>query len=107
MGPRLVYRSCWGACPMSRRALLPQSRRHVLVFDEDWAWLESAFGVYSPSRMGPGAAVRQIVHRYVKWLREREQGLLDASPALGPQPQPQADEAAVARTVFAGEEEQL
>jgi hypothetical protein len=74
---------------MSKRSQLPQSRHHVMIFDEDWQWLDLAFGKYSRSRLGPGVAIRQIVHRHVRQLRQvedqrvqaqtQEEELVDAS----------------------------
>jgi hypothetical protein len=63
---------------MSKRAELPQSRRHVLIFDEDWAWLDTQYGPYSKSRLGTGVAVRKIVHQRVQQLRQAEQDRIDS-----------------------------
>lgn len=57
---------------MSKKSLLPQSRRHIWVYDEDFEYLEKAFGKDTPSRMGVGPMVREIIHTYVKALRARE-----------------------------------
>jgi hypothetical protein len=56
---------------MSKRAELPQSRRHILVFDEDWDFLERAFGIGSPNRFGVGPAIRQIIHAKVKDMKAK------------------------------------
>lgn len=63
---------------MSKRAEIPQSRHHVLVFDEDWEWLEANYGRGSPSRIGPGVAVRKLVHAHIRLLRQKVQDLADA-----------------------------
>lgn len=73
---------------MSRRAKFPQSRRHVFVYDKDWAFLETHYGLQSPSKLGPGATIREIVHNYVERLRARTVQQLDtggssASPGAG------------------------
>ena len=62
---------------MSKRAIRPQSRRHILVYDEDWKWLETAFGASSPGRLGVGPIIRQIVHLYVGRLRSKTQIEID------------------------------
>lgn len=55
---------------MTKRSELPQRRRHVIVFDEDWEFLLRHYGADTDARLGAGAAVRQIVHARVKQLRE-------------------------------------
>jgi hypothetical protein len=62
---------------MSKRAEMPQSRRHVLVFDEDWEWLEDNYGRYSTSRIGTGVAVRKILHAHIRQLKQVVQDNLD------------------------------
>lgn len=63
---------------MSKKSELPQTRRHVLVFDEDWAWLEAQYGQYSASRIGTGTAIKTIIHHQVRALRQRVEDNLDA-----------------------------
>ena len=62
---------------MSKRAEMPQTRRHVLIFDEDWDWLESNYGRYSSSRIGTGVAVRKILHSHIRALKQQVQDNLD------------------------------
>ena len=62
---------------MSRRSVLPQGRRHIWVYDEDWEFLTEHFGPDSPSKMGVGPSIRNIVHIYVKRLRAKQQELID------------------------------
>lgn len=63
---------------MTKRSLIPQSRRHVHVYDEDWEFLA---GIYSPdngtSIRGPSHAIREIVHRQVGKIRERSERMID------------------------------
>ncbi len=63
---------------MSKKSELPQTRRHVLIFDEDWAWLEAQYGQYSISRIGTGTAIKTIIHHQVRALRQQVQDNLDA-----------------------------
>jgi len=60
---------------MSRKSLFPQSRRHIWVYDQDWEFLEKAFG----ARLGVGPAIRNILHIYVGNLKDRAQAQLDAA----------------------------
>lgn len=62
---------------MSHRARLPQSRRHVIIFDEDWEFLNSVYGAGSQSKLGPSAAIREIVHAKVKAIRDQVNQKLD------------------------------
>lgn len=68
---------------MSKRAEMPQSRHHVLIFDEDWEWLDANCGPYSESRMGVGVAIRKIVHYHVRVLRQKAQEAADRRGAPG------------------------
>lgn len=72
---------------MSKKSLLPQSPRHILVYDEDWQYLLDEYGPYSASKLGVSPAIRSIVHYYVKRLRAKTEEALnemaqaaDASP---------------------------
>ena len=56
---------------MSRKTDLPTSRRHVLIYDEDWSFLENHYGNYSTNRIGAGIAARQIIHRAVLLLKQK------------------------------------
>lgn len=65
---------------MSKRSELPQSRRHVFIFDEDWDFLEQNYGASAliPSnRIGTSGAIKLILHRHIKLLRARQQEAAD------------------------------
>ena len=62
---------------MSLRAKQAQRPHHVPILDEDWAWLEKAYGASSESKLGPGPAIRYIVHKFVLSQKAQEQALLD------------------------------
>lgn len=64
---------------MTRRAAKPQRPRHVPILDEDWEWLEKAYGAGADSsnRIGAGPAIRGIVNIFVKAQKAKEQAILD------------------------------
>lgn len=63
---------------MPRKAKLPQSRRHIHVYDEDWEWLNENYGPGSESRLGLAGAVREIIHAKVVVMRAQLQKRYDA-----------------------------
>lgn len=67
---------------MSKRSELPQSRRHVLIFDEDWTFLSTHYGPSAASPIGVGVAVRKIVHARVAALRAQHAELMDKERKL-------------------------
>lgn len=64
---------------MSRKALLPQSRRHLWIYDEDWAFLRKNFD----NNGGVGPIVRQIIHLYVGNLKAKQQKAIEVPGAEG------------------------
>lgn len=54
---------------MSKRAERPQSPRHILVFDEDWEFLEQTFGKTGVRPIGVSVAIRKIIHQKVGEIR--------------------------------------
>ncbi|MCK9361754.1 hypothetical protein M0Q28_06060 [Patescibacteria group bacterium] len=64
---------------MSKKTILPTSRRHVMMFDEDWEWLEGQYGANSPSKIGVAEAVRIVVHNFCKRQREAVNARIDAA----------------------------
>ena len=69
---------------MSKRSVLPQSRRHILVYDEDWEFLDTAFGKDTEKPIGVGVAIRQLIHASVSRMKADIQRALDASPPEAP-----------------------
>lgn len=64
---------------MSRKALLPQRARHVLIYDEDWDWLQQVYGRQGGAKpIGTSVAIRTILHAYVKRARATEVEVLDS-----------------------------
>lgn len=67
---------------MSKKALLPQSPRHILIYDEDWEFLVREYGPGSPSGIGAGPAIRALVHRQVRAMKAELERRLDLSAAV-------------------------
>ena len=65
---------------MSKRAVLPQSRRHILIYDEDWDYLDAAYGPGSQSKYGTSAAIRTFLHAKVLQLKARASEAADTRP---------------------------
>lgn len=57
---------------MPKKVPLPSSTKHILVHDEDWAYLESRFGPQGIQPIGVSAVIRAIVHQKVMALRTAE-----------------------------------
>lgn len=55
---------------MSRIAELPSSRRHIIIFDEDWELLESLYGPRGAKPIGISVAIRAILHQKCKAIRQ-------------------------------------
>lgn len=64
---------------MSKKARFPQTPRHVLIYDEDWAYLESRFGPAGVKPVGVSTVVRALIHREVLAWREAENAATDAA----------------------------
>lgn len=63
---------------MSKKLAIPASRKHILINDMDWEWLERAYGIGSESPIGVSEAIRRIVHARVGTLKAQQQALMDA-----------------------------
>lgn len=57
---------------------MPQSRRHIILFDEDWDWLVQAYGPGGfKSEVGVSNAIRTIIHQRVLGMKAKMNGELD------------------------------
>ena len=58
---------------MVRKTDRPTTPRHVLIYDEDWEFLERYFGAGAPRhrRTGCGHICREYIHEGVMELRRR------------------------------------
>lgn len=63
---------------MSKKSILPQSRHHVMVYDEDWEFLLTYCRDRAEENLGPGTVVRELIHRRVMGLREKMNQAVDA-----------------------------
>jgi hypothetical protein len=66
---------------MSKKSLLPQKPRHILVYDEDWEFIYENYGPYSESRRGTSSTIRDIIHIFVRRLKAKATDLQDAAGA--------------------------
>lgn len=63
---------------MSKRSLLPQSRRHIFVYDEDWEFLVAVYTASTGAISGPSQAIREIIHSQVGKIRAKSEEAIDA-----------------------------
>lgn len=58
---------------MVKKTDRPTTPRHVLIYDEDWEFLERYFGAGAPRhrRVGCGCVCREYIHGGVMELRRR------------------------------------
>lgn len=57
---------------MSLKARLPQSPRHILVYNDDWEYLETRFGYRGLKPVGVSNVIRALIHKRVLEWREAE-----------------------------------
>lgn len=62
---------------MSKKSLLPQKPRHILVYDEDWEFLDQHYGPGSAKPLGISRAIREIIHQRVLGLKAKQVSALD------------------------------
>lgn len=56
---------------MVRKSDLKKSRHHVMLYDEDWDFLETNYGPNSKSPIGISAAITAIIHAKIMDMRAR------------------------------------
>lgn len=63
---------------MSKKSTLPQSRHHILIYDEDWEYLMRNYGPGSHgSQVGISGAIRAVLHQRVQGMKARENKEID------------------------------
>ena len=66
---------------MSKKSLLPQVRKHIMVYQEDWEWLERHYGKGSPHEaLGIGGVIKTVIHRFVTRNKDGQVQALDTQP---------------------------
>jgi hypothetical protein len=69
---------------MSRKARLPQTPRHVLIYDEDWEYLETRFGQVGIRPIGVSNVIRAVIHQKILDWREKERESMQEQPNARP-----------------------
>lgn len=64
---------------LSKKAARPQTPRHILVWDEDWEYLDSRFGQAGLHPIGVSRVLRALIHQRVLEWREAENAALTAA----------------------------
>jgi len=63
---------------MTKRGELPQSNRHVMIYDQDWEFLTEMYGPRGINRsVSISEVVKKIVHQKITAMR---QAIVDKSP---------------------------
>lgn len=63
---------------MPPKPSLPTSRHHIMLFDEDWDWLEAEYGPGGhKSEVGISRAIRTIIHARVQGMKAKINGEID------------------------------
>jgi hypothetical protein len=62
---------------LSKRNPLPTRSVHIEINEDDWEFLTENFGKHTANPIGPGPAIRAIVHSKVKGLRAKIIGAID------------------------------
>ena len=66
---------------MPKRSTLPKSRRHILIYDEDWDFITRYYGRGSAANLTISNVIRSIIHRQVHHLRSLQQNAIDNNRA--------------------------
>jgi hypothetical protein len=62
---------------LSKKTTLPQSRHHILVFDEDWDFLVQNYGPGSANGLGVSTVIRALIHQRVSGLKAKANEAFD------------------------------
>jgi hypothetical protein len=63
---------------MTRKSALPQKAHHILIYDEDWEFLDQAYGKTSSHPLGVSTVIRTIIHQKVLGIKGKINARLDA-----------------------------
>lgn len=64
---------------MPKKIDRPSSRHVVLIYDEDWDYLESRYGFGGIKPVGVNAVIRALIHAKVQMMRAAEAEVRDLS----------------------------
>lgn len=63
---------------MAKKSTVPQSRHHLMIYDEVWLWFEKNYGAGSRhSDVGISKAINHVLHQRVQAMKAKENGELD------------------------------
>lgn len=72
---------------MSKKSILPKSRRHIWVYDEDWEfltkWRKSTPGFSNDEVYGNGAIICEMIHKRVLAAKDQQIRHLDQMTSSG------------------------
>ena len=68
---------------MSKKSTIPQERHHLMIYQEDWEFLESYCRDRAGENLSPGVVIREMVHKRIMALREKINQAIDTMPATG------------------------
>lgn len=57
---------------MSKKSIMPQTARHIIIFDEDWEILETCYGSAGLKPVGISTVLRALIHQFVTQIREAQ-----------------------------------
>lgn len=68
---------------MTKKSDRPTTARHILIYDDNWEFLERYFGAGAPRnrRYGTGYMCRRLIDEGVKAMRKRMQSHLEEETA--------------------------
>lgn len=63
---------------MSKKSAVPQSRHHLMIYDEVWQWFEKNFGPGSANAgVGISKAINHVLNQRVLAMKAKEAGEMD------------------------------
>lgn len=57
---------------MSKKSIMPQTSRHIIIYDEDWELLETCYGASGLKPIGISTVLRALIHQFVTQIREAQ-----------------------------------
>ena len=63
---------------MPKKARLPQSSHHVMIYDEVWEYYTARFGDRGLNPIGVSTIIREVTYRHYLKCKEAENQVIDA-----------------------------